>query len=109
MPEWITRYWVEWVFGLAIGCMGAALRQLSKKLRETKAANDAVRDGLRSLLRRQVIEDCEASIRDGYCPATKKDTISDMYNSYHALGGNGTVTQLVHEMMSLPTIKEGQK
>lgn len=109
MPEWIAKYWIEWVFGLLIAGLGVLYKHLAGKVQQTRLENAAIRDGLRSLLRRQIIEDSEKSIAEGFCPATKKDTIQDMYQSYHALGGNGTVTKLVEQLMDLPTVEEGAK
>jgi len=109
MPEWITKYWIEWIFGILIAILGGLYKRLSGKVQQNRIENAAIRDGLRSLLRRQIIEDCENSISEGFCPATRKDTIQDMYSSYHALGGNGVVTKLVEQMMNLPTFEEGLK
>lgn len=106
MQEWIAKYWLEALFGLLITLLGIGYKHLSAKVRQTKEENDAIRNGLRSLLKRQIIEDCESSLKLGFCPMTKKETISDMYRSYHALGGNGTVTDLVGQMMRLPVMEE---
>lgn len=102
MPEWITRYWVEWVFGLLIAGLGWVVRTLSKRLRIQQAENKALHDGMRSLLRAQIISSCERAMLDGWCGARLRDTISDLYQSYHALGGNGTVTDIVDQTRKLP-------
>lgn len=105
MPEWIVKYWVEWVFGIITAGLLAYIRHLSKQIKQERLEQQALRDGMRSLLRRQIIFDCESAIKDGFCPASNKDTIEDMYKSYHALGGNGVVTNLKAQMMNLPTVK----
>ena len=109
MPDWIVKYWVEWIFGLLIAGLGVLYKHLSKKVQQNKEENAAIREGVRSLLRRQIIADCEDALSEGYCPTTTKDTIQDMYKSYHALGGNGTVTKLVDQLMDLPTLEEGAR
>ena len=106
MWDWIAKYWLETLFGLLITGLGILYKHLSKKVQQNREENAAIRDGLRSLLRRQIIEDCESAIRQGYCPVTKKDTISDMYISYHALGGNGTVTKLVESITGMRTMPQ---
>ena len=105
MPGWIVEYWGEWIFGIVTAGLVAYIRHLSKQIKQERKEQQALRDGMRSLLRRQIIVDCEYAIKEGYCPASNKDTIDDMYNSYHALGGNGVVTQLKDHMMTLPTVK----
>lgn len=107
MGEWIVKYWVEWVFGLVAAGVVAYVRHLSKQIKREKAEQKALRDGMRSLLKRQIILDCEQALKEGYCPMASRDTIEDMYKSYHALGGNGTVPHLKAQAMNLPTIKEG--
>ncbi len=107
MWDWIIKYWLEVLFGALIAGLGVAYKLLAGKVKKTKDESAAIRDGLRSLLRRQIIEDCESSLKQGYCPVTKKDTINDMYLSYHALEGNGTVTKLVEQIGDLPTLEGG--
>ena len=109
MPEWIVKYWIEWIFGIVIAGLGLLYKHLSKKVQQTREENAAIRDGLRSLLRRQIIEDCEKSLTMGFCPITKKDTIQDMYRSYHALGGNGTVTKLVESIINVRTMPQEER
>ena len=108
MPEWIIKYWVQWLFGLIIAALTAYCRHLSKTVKSEREKQKALRDGMRSLLRRQIIVDCEEAIRQGYCPTPTKDTIEDMYLSYHALGGNGVVTNLKNQMLDLPTVRSDE-
>lgn len=106
MPEWVVKYWVEWVFGLVTGGIAVYCRHIAKQIRKEREEQKALRDGMRSLLRRQIIADCEQAARDGYCETKMKDTINDMYTAYHALGGNGVVSRLKEQTMNLPVIKE---
>lgn len=105
MPDWIVKYWGQWLFGLIATALTWYVKHLSNSIKKDREEQKAIRDGMRSLLRRQIIFDCESAIKEGYCPASTKDTIEDMYNSYHALGGNGVVTQIKTQMMNLPTVK----
>lgn len=105
MPDWISKYWVEWLFGLMATGIVAYIRKLSKQVKQERAEQKALRDGMRSLLRRQIVADCEHAITEGFCGVATKDTIEDMHNSYHALGGNGVVTRLKVQTMNLPTVK----
>lgn len=103
MPEWIVKYWVEWFFGLVITGLGFVIRSLHKKLKEEKRQreeeNKAIKDGMRSLLRRQILIDCEAAQNAGFCGVRRKETINEMYVAYHALGGNGVVSSAVHQVI----------
>lgn len=106
LSEWIVKYWIEWVFGLVTGGVAVYCRHIAKQVRKEREEQKALRDGMRSLLRRQIIADCEQAARDGYCETKMKDTINDMYTAYHALGGNGVVSRLKEQTMNLPVIKE---
>lgn len=110
MPDWIVKFWVEWVFGLVIAGMGWLLKRVYKKLKREREAreelarladerNDALEDGMRALLRRQILIDCEAAQRAEWCAAKSKETISVMYEAYHRLGGNGVVTPTVRQVI----------
>lgn len=116
MPEWIVKYWVEWLFGLVIAILGACYKRLSDKFKREKAERlekakkdaeeiAALKNGMRSFLRRQIISDCEDAQRVGYCDVMMRDTIEDMAKSYYALGGNGIVKGLVDETYKLPTYR----
>lgn len=111
MPEWITKYWVEWVFGLLIAGLGWVVKTLSKRLKVQQAENKALRDGMKSLLRVQIEKECERCQRDKWCGAVKRSSIIDMYTSYKALGGNGGVTSMVDQTLALPSVEpeKGEK
>lgn len=113
MPGWIVEYWVEWVFGLIIAGLGWAVKHLASKVKAERAAREAlelqqaketeaIKAGMQSLLRRQILEDCKRVSDDGYCGATMRDTITAMYEAYAALGGNGTVKDAYQQMKELP-------
>ncbi len=108
MPEWISKYWVEWLFGVMIAGLSWVIRRLSVRIRKEQAENAALRDGMRSLLRAKILDSSERALRDGWCGPRLRDTITDLYSSYHALGGNGVVTGVVEQVMNLPAIEPGK-
>jgi hypothetical protein len=108
MPEWITKYWLEWAFGIVIAVLTYVLKTLSGRVKRQQLENAALRDGMRSLLKAQIIQSCERALGDGWCGSRMRDTINDMYASYHALGGNGTVTSIVEQTMRLPAVEPEQ-
>lgn len=116
MQEWIIKYWLECLFGLIVAILGACYKRLSGKFKKEKAERiekarqneeeiKALKNGMRSILRRQIIADCEKAQENGYCDTTSKDTITDMHQSYSALGGNGIVKIMVDQVMKLPTLR----
>ena len=115
MPEWIVKYWVEWAFGAALTVLGFLIKHLFSKVKkektarealeaQAKAETEALKSGMRSLLRRQILADCKQAMVDGYCDETARDTITAMYDAYHGLGGNGPVSDAYNAMRALPMV-----
>ena len=103
MPDWITKYWIEWVFGILCAILAGLYKSLATKLKKQKEEQSALRDGMRSLLMRAIDEECEAAQKRGYCSVEKKTIINAMYTSYHALGGNDVITEMKNNLMKLPS------
>lgn len=105
MPEWITKYWIEWLFGVVIAAMSFIVKKLSSSIKREKEENKALRDGIRALLKVSIEKECERCQRDGWCGSVKRSTITDMYNSYKALGGNSGTTSIVNQTLALPAVE----
>ncbi len=104
MFEWLIKYWLEVLFGLVTAGIGIALRRISKKLNQEKKRNQAIEDGVRDILRMQILDTYEKCTQAGKISVSRKDAIDSAYRSYHALGGNGTITQVHNEIMEMPII-----
>ena len=115
MPEWIVKYWVEWAFGAVLALLSFLIKHLYAKVKkerlarealeaQAKAETEALKNGMKSLLRRQILADCKQAAIDGYCEEAIRDTITAMYDAYHGLGGNGSVTDAYNGMRALPLV-----
>ena len=62
-----------------------------------------IESGLQSLF----IRSHEKYMDKEYCPVYAREALTRIYESYHGLGGNGTMTELYHQVIALPTDKEG--
>lgn len=82
-------------------------RKSEKQAREEAAKerehSKAVDDGVLALLRDRIIERYNHYIEQGYIPIYALENVIAMYEAYHALGGNGTITKLVDALKELPT------
>ena len=82
------------------------LKSERKKREEAKAAQevheDAQTQGMRSILRGEIIRSHEKYTERGYCPIYAKEALQSQYDAYHQLGGNGVITKLFHDVMELP-------
>ena len=105
MVEWLAKYWLEVAFGLIVTGFGVVLKRFSTKLKEEKVRSQAIESGVRDMLRLTILDNYERCKQAGVISVSRKDAIDSAYNSYHALGGNGTITQVHTEIMSMPIIK----
>lgn len=103
MTEFFIKYWVEAVFGLVLGLLGCGYRKLDKRLRE----QGAVKLGVQALLRDRIVQSYNNYLEKGYCPIYARDNLDALYRQYGALGGNGTVSDLIDRIHDLPTERMG--
>lgn len=102
MPEWITRYWVEWLFGGLAGVMLFWWRYAVRRFMRERARQTALEAGIRALLRERMIalfRECESRAT---VSLEEMEIFEGMYQAYHSLGGNGTVTRLRERLRELP-------
>lgn len=99
MLEFIATYWMEFVFGLMVSALGVGYRFLYKKIKQ----QDAVKDGMRALLRAQIIEDYHHYMEKGYLPIYAHENVSGLFTPYTDLGGNGAIQKLIDSLYDLPT------
>lgn len=103
--EWIARYWLEALFGGVIAVMGVCWKKLSSRVKK----QDAVGFGVQALLRDRIIQAYNHYTEKGCCPIYGLENVEEMYRQYHALGGNGTITELVDRVKELPAQPKGEK
>lgn len=101
---------VSWIITSILGAIASyalfKLKSERKKRQEAKAAQEAHEDaqtqGMRSILRGEIIRSHDKYIERGYCPIYAKEALQSQYDAYHQLGGNGVITKLFHDVMELP-------
>ena len=101
---------VSWVITTILGAVAAYFaakwRAERKRKQEEKAAQEAREEaqtqGMRSMLRGEIIRSHEKYTERGYCPIYAKEALQSQYDAYHKLGGNGVITKLFHDVMELP-------
>lgn len=82
----------------------AVYKAIAAFVKKVRGKNNSLEDGVRAILRDRIVQAYNHNVHDrGYCPIYEKENVTDMYDQYHNLGGNGTITKLYKEMMDLPT------
>ncbi len=77
-------------------------------LQQQKKDRDANSKGTMLLLRVQLIEYHSKYMKEREIPSYAYDNFSEMYDAYHALGGNGTITKMYKEIQKLHFKKGGE-
>ena len=95
--EFIAKYWLETLFAATL----AALVGLYKK---ATGRQKAIENGVRDMLRLTILDNYEKCKQVGKISVSRKDAVDSAYQSYHALGGNGTITQVHEEIMQMPIV-----
>ena len=107
MWDFILRYWLEFVFGLIVAGLSAAYAHLAKKLKAERMKNQAIENGLRGILRIQILDTYDRCVADGNrISVSRKDAVVSIYQSYCALGDNvdDTIKQLYEEIVHMAII-----
>ena len=102
MWEFMLKYWVEFLFGIVAAALIAGYRKLAARIQADKETEKAIADGMKYLLMFKLREEGEKYLMDGHCNTDHKHEYEKVYNAYHALGGNGTITALKDQVLRLP-------
>ena len=102
MLGFIVKYWAQWLFGIVAAGLTAAYRNLSKKIKTQKEENKAIKEGLLAILHDRLYQACTHYIEIGHIDLSALKNVEYLYKSYHALGGNGTGTELYTRAKALP-------
>lgn len=111
--SWITEHLLEMLLSFISAGVIAGFKVMAGKLKklkadadkqreETERENQATKEGLQALLRDGVITRYDKYMARGYILVRELENVESMYNAYHVLGGNGTITQLMKELRELP-------
>ena len=93
-----------------VGILIARLKEWGKEHKEdrlrTEAELKALKDGVRSMTSDRLIQSCNFTNSVGVVTIQQLNNITSLYDSYHTLGGNGTITALVRQIQSLKIVDE---
>lgn len=92
--SYISAHWTEW----SIGLLGLGWGYLVKKVTEYKT----IKDGLLAIMHDRLYQSCTYYIKQGHIDMGGLKNLEYLYKSYHALGGNGTGTELYNRAKALP-------
>ena len=103
MHDWLIKYWLSAVFGVIAGGLGWAIKHLYSKQKAQDKRQEAVEDGVKALLHDRIYQGYADCDRKGFASVDDIKNLEYLYRPYHALGGNGTGTELFERVKKMPT------
>lgn len=101
MIDWLLKYWLEVLFGLALSGLGLLGKVIHARLKQREAEDVAIKNGLLAVLHDRLYIECGKCIEQEYITLDEMENIKHLYGAYTALGGNGTGTALYNRAMAL--------
>lgn len=97
-----TNIIVNVIVWVITGLLGGLVTYLRMRCKIMSKENEALKNGMQSLLRSNIIDSHDKYTKKKYCPIYAKESLTKTYEAYHALGGNGVITKLYNDVMALP-------
>jgi len=92
-----AEWWLKWLFGLIGGGLIVIVRMLWRKQRATEL-------GIQALLRDRILRAYYHYQERGTITLHGLENVNKLYEQYHNLGGNGTVTKLVEDLRKMEIV-----
>ena len=104
--QYISAHWTQWLFAGLLAILGWGYRTVSAQLKAEKAKNDAIAEGVQSLLRESIVNSYNRYTDKGFMPIYAKESLKSAYSAYHRLGGNDVATELYNKMLRMQEEKD---
>ena len=101
MVSFVQSHVWEWVFAVITAVLAWCLRNVSTQLKKEKSRNEAIAEGMQSLLRESIVDNYNKYSDKGFCPIYAKESIKKVYSAYHKLGGNDVATELYNKLLRM--------
>lgn len=102
----IGSHWLEWLFTAVLAILSWLFKEMREQLAEEKRKNEAIAEGVQSLLRESIVNSYNRYSDRGCCPIYAKESIKKVYKAYHNLGGNDVATELYNKVLKMPEEKK---
>jgi hypothetical protein len=103
---YISAHWVQWVFAGLLAVLGWGYRTVSARLRAEQEKNEAIAEGVQSLLRENIVSNYNKYTDRGFMPIYAKESLKSAYAAYHGLGGDDVATELYNKMLRMQEEKD---
>jgi hypothetical protein len=97
MKELLLKHIIEIIFCCITGVFTFYLQKLKYELQQYKY----IQSSLKALLRDRLFQGCKYFIKQGYINFEEYENLTDLYNEYINLGGNGTAKAIYEKLKNL--------
>ncbi len=101
--EFVLGNWMEWLMMGTLSVASIWHRKVMKAISDDKIKYKAVARGVEALLRDRIIDSYNKYEKKGICPIYAKENVKRLYIPYHELGGNDVATELVEQLLQMPS------
>ena len=82
------------------GALGALVGFFATKLHSRTKHEEAMEEGMRCLLRKEIVDMYDLYVHERHpMSVERKRDVVEAYEAYHALGGNGVITDMYQELV----------
>ena len=82
--------------------LNSQLTAINKEICEITASNNLLKEALLTIQRNLLLNDCKKYLEQNCATLEEKETIIKQYKSYHDLGGDTFITDMVNQVKDLP-------
>lgn len=107
--SFVSAHWIEWLFTAVLAVLSFLFKTLQRQLRSEQEKNEAIAEGVQSLLRESIVNGYNRYQDRGFCPIYAKESLKKLYKAYHNLGGNDVATELYNKLLKMPEEREDKK
>ncbi len=111
--------WLQIIFMIVSSVLSVVVAYLGKKIAKEQERRDAAEDkitkeelalknGIRAILRDRLLYVCSQCEVKGSITVEQLENVSELFESYSALGGNGAAKKIFEDTLKLPIDKSRQ-
>lgn len=98
MEEFIVQYWLQVFFGLIIAILSGCYVRITTEVKRREAETKALKNGVLAMLHDRMWQAGRFYLNNGSISMEELNNFDGLYEAYHALGGNGTGTEIYHRI-----------
>lgn len=97
----------SWFISKRLKAADAKAEETRRAAEEAKQRSDAIAAGMQALLRDRLLQGYKHAGQKGYADFDDRSNLENIYEQYHALGGNGMMTDMRRAFRTLPSYAGG--